>query len=217
MNLSDAQDARRARGEQIGGARTERLLNLVGLSEQEVLQLGTADVSPAARKKLEPILNRLRTKAHKFTTCMNDLRKNHPEWSEDRRKKTCNVLKALAGGNSGGSTKASLSLSQEGACVMVDDDVAALLERVDEEVLEVFLTAEEHGLDMAVLTAKQRKNLPPTSFVFAKGKRYPIHDLAHARNALARSSGKPEEAAVKAAVYRKFPQLKPKSSKKAAA
>lgn len=210
MNLSDAQDARRARGEALESARTTTLLDTV--------LLGTADVSPAARKKLAPIVNSLRKDPHPFTRCMKNLREEQPSWSEARRKKTCNVLKALTGRQNGGSTNASLALATgAGACIMVDDDVATLLEHVDEEVLEVFLAAEEHGLDMAVLNAKQRKNLPPTSFVFAKGKRYPIHDLAHARNALARSSGKPEEAAVKAAVYRKFPQLKPKSSKKAAA
>lgn len=59
-----------------------------------------------------------------------------------------------------------------------------------------------------VLNAKARKRIKPSNFVFPATKRYPIHDLAHAKNALARSSGKPEEAKVKAAVHRKYTQLK---------
>jgi hypothetical protein len=62
------------------------------------------------------------------------------------------------------------------------------------------------------LSTSDRKNLSDSSFVFP-GKApgpgsYPIPDIAHARNALSRSAGKPEEAAVKRAVYAKFPQLK---------
>lgn len=65
---------------------------------------------------------------------------------------------------------------------------------------------------MADLNTKQRAALPKTDFAIpekAPGSgSYPIPDLAHARDALSRSSGKPEEARVRAAVYRKFPQLK---------
>jgi hypothetical protein len=64
------------------------------------------------------------------------------------------------------------------------------------------------------LTAKARKHIASSNFVFPKEKRYPIHDLSHARNALARASGKPEEAKVRAAVYRKYPALKKRSEKK---
>ena len=64
---------------------------------------------------------------------------------------------------------------------------------------------------MSKLTYKARESLKSTSFVYPKERRYPIHDLAHARNALARVSahGTPtEKARVKAAVYRKYPELK---------
>lgn len=61
---------------------------------------------------------------------------------------------------------------------------------------------------MGTLTAKARHSLPKSAFVFPEREGYPIHDLAHARNALARASGKPEEAQVKAAVYRRYPELK---------
>lgn len=62
---------------------------------------------------------------------------------------------------------------------------------------------------MAVLTAAKRNALKPSSFVFPERKAYPIHDISHARNALARSSGKSEGTAVRAAVYRRYPALKP--------
>jgi hypothetical protein len=61
---------------------------------------------------------------------------------------------------------------------------------------------------MAKLTAAARKRLPKSSFVEKGARKYPIPDAAHARDALARSSGKPEHADVVAAVRRKFPQIK---------
>jgi hypothetical protein len=60
---------------------------------------------------------------------------------------------------------------------------------------------------MAKLTYEERKDLPKGDFVFPKTRRYPIEDAAHARDALARSSGKPEHAAVLAAVRKKFPEI----------
>jgi hypothetical protein len=44
-------------------------------------------------------------------------------------------------------------------------------------------------------------------FVFPETRRYPIEDAAHARDALARSSGKPEHAAVVTAVRRMYPEI----------
>ena len=70
---------------------------------------------------------------------------------------------------------------------------------------------------MAKLTAAARKKISPKNEAVpskdsksggAVSGSYPIPDLAHARNALARSSGKPVEAQVKAKVYQKYPQLK---------
>jgi hypothetical protein len=60
---------------------------------------------------------------------------------------------------------------------------------------------------MTKLTSAKREDLPKGDFVFPKTRRYPIEDAAHARDALARSSGKPEHAAVVAAVKRKFPEI----------
>jgi hypothetical protein len=64
---------------------------------------------------------------------------------------------------------------------------------------------------MSKLTYKKRENLKSSSFVFPKQRKYPIHDIAHGRNALARVSanGTPaEKAKVRAAVYRKYPSLR---------
>jgi len=60
---------------------------------------------------------------------------------------------------------------------------------------------------MAKLTYAKREQLPKGDFVYPKTRRYPIEDAAHARDALARSSGKPEHATVVAAVRRKFPEI----------
>ena len=62
---------------------------------------------------------------------------------------------------------------------------------------------------MSKLTTNSRKHMKASSFALP-GKRYPIPDLAHARNALARvaQNGTPaEKAKVRAAVHRKFHSL----------
>lgn len=71
---------------------------------------------------------------------------------------------------------------------------------------------------MAKLTAKARTRVSkantavPSKRTKAGGAvsgSYPIPDISHARNALARSSGKAVEAQVKRAVYAKYPSLRP--------
>lgn len=66
------------------------------------------------------------------------------------------------------------------------------------------------------LNAAARKRLPSKDFALpgkGKGKSgkgsgaYPIPDKSHARNALARSSGKPIAAKVRAKVQAKFPSI----------
>lgn len=67
--------------------------------------------------------------------------------------------------------------------------------------------SDEDTLLLSKLTAEQRKKLPESAFVFPTERRYPIHDISHARNALSRASGKSEEAKVKVAVYKRYPEL----------
>ena len=60
------------------------------------------------------------------------------------------------------------------------------------------------------LSYEGRKEMPKGEFAIPEKRAYPIHDAAHARNALARVSqfGSPEEKAkVRAAVHRKFPEI----------
>ena len=70
-----------------------------------------------------------------------------------------------------------------------------------------------------VLTTKARRAIPTKDFA-GPDRSYPIHDEAHARNALARVSqfGSPAlQARVRAAVHRKFPNIgKSKGKSKAA-
>lgn len=62
---------------------------------------------------------------------------------------------------------------------------------------------------MAKLTTAARKALPTSTFALP-GRRYPINDPNHARNALARVSqygDSREKARVRAAVHRKYPSI----------
>ena len=60
---------------------------------------------------------------------------------------------------------------------------------------------------MAKLTAKTRNAIPTKDFA-GPDRSYPIADKSHARNALARASGKPVAGRVRAAVHRKYPSIK---------
>ena len=63
---------------------------------------------------------------------------------------------------------------------------------------------------MAKLTSKKRKALPKKSFAMPGKRAYPINDMSHARNALARVSqhGTPaEKKTVRAAVAKKYPSI----------
>ena len=69
------------------------------------------------------------------------------------------------------------------------------------------------------LTAQGRKHIAEDNFALP-GRRYPIHDLSHARNALARVAqhgSAEEQAAVRSAVYKKYPALKERTMEKEAA
>ena len=65
---------------------------------------------------------------------------------------------------------------------------------------------------MAKLTTRGRKQIKAENFALP-GRRYPLTDISHARNALARVAqhGTPEEKRkVRAKVYKKYPSLKKK-------
>lgn len=56
------------------------------------------------------------------------------------------------------------------------------------------------------LTTTARKAIPVKDFA-GPNRSYPIEDKSHARNALARASGKPVAPQVRAAVHRKYPSI----------
>jgi hypothetical protein len=62
------------------------------------------------------------------------------------------------------------------------------------------------------------KNVAPKNFAGKSGGSskysFPIPDLAHARNALARAHFAPDPAGIKAKVYKLFPQLKKRAEKR---
>ena len=64
---------------------------------------------------------------------------------------------------------------------------------------------------MARLTAAGRNKIAAKNFA-GPDRSYPIEDASHARDALARSSGKPVAARVRAAVERKYPGMGKKKS-----
>ncbi len=64
---------------------------------------------------------------------------------------------------------------------------------------------------MAELTYAKRKRLSKKTFAIPEKRKYPIEDISHARNALARVSGNgtpSEKRRVRSAVYKKYPSLK---------
>jgi hypothetical protein len=63
---------------------------------------------------------------------------------------------------------------------------------------------------MAKLSTRRRKSLGTKQFAIPEKRKYPIHDAAHARNALARvaQDGTPsEKARVRRAVRRRYPSI----------
>jgi hypothetical protein len=70
---------------------------------------------------------------------------------------------------------------------------------------------------MARLTYRAHKRLRKSSFAIPGKRKYPITDIAHARNALARVSqfgSSAEKKRVRAAVRRKFPSIKQRKRRK---
>lgn len=62
---------------------------------------------------------------------------------------------------------------------------------------------------MAKLTARARKAIPTSKFA-GPGRTYPIEDKGHAKDALARSSGKPIAGRIRAEVKKDYPNMKVK-------
>ena len=64
---------------------------------------------------------------------------------------------------------------------------------------------------MGKLTYRQREKLPSRSFALERERKYPIHDVAHARNALARVAAHGtamEKKEVRREVFAAYPRLR---------
>jgi hypothetical protein len=73
---------------------------------------------------------------------------------------------------------------------------------------------------MAVLTAATRNKLPTSAFALPGKRAYPIHDPAHARNALSRAAQyatPAQQATIRAKVHARFPGIGQKKKKGALA
>jgi hypothetical protein len=143
MRLAEAQDARRARGEQQARLDVEIVTNLLcdAVEEHSRTHLAGSStvknyqmVGPTTRKKLSGLLNHYRKMAHPFTACVRDNRKRFP--GPGQAEKVCAVLTDLEKGTTkwrkGGSKKTgaklSLSLDADGSVVeRIDDELFGLL------------------------------------------------------------------------------------------
>jgi hypothetical protein len=70
---------------------------------------------------------------------------------------------------------------------------------------------------MPKLTPKKRKRLAKSSFAVPSKRAYPINDLPHARNALARVAqhgSASQKASVRRKVYAKYPSLRKRKKKR---
>lgn len=88
-------------------------------------------------------------------------------------------------------------------------DSSKIFGEKDTRLIDALITHEGLSEDEAVLSYGKRQDLPDTAFC-GPDRSYPAHDIAHARNALARVAqfgNSALQARVRACVYRKFPEL----------
>jgi hypothetical protein len=146
MNLSEAQSDRRARGQAVVEAQIEDILNAIGLSEDQCLQLTAENVGVHARAKLKGILGKYRKSAHPFAECKRDQMSNG--LAEEMANKRCAVLKDIITGTKNwrkGRHKTNMSQSSQHesvSCSIIDNDIAILLDNVDTKTLADILKEE---------------------------------------------------------------------------
>jgi hypothetical protein len=113
---------------------------------------------------------------------------------------------ALAASGDGGLEVSALILSAPPADEFEEAVTAASYSRMQKRKKRK-LSEKMDSMTAAVLSTKKRNSLPRSSFAIPSERAYPIHDRAHAANALARAAGKPEEATVRRAVCRRYPDM----------
>lgn len=173
-----------------------------GLAEVETFSRpGTGDVTAGDRKKLAGLLKHYRAEAKPFTACKRDQMKHG--LSEEHANRRCAVIKDLIEGTTKWRKGRQLG---EGEQIAVEVLGEAL--RVVELAVYVLGSRPLAALlQEAKLSAKSRKELPASAFAIPDKRAYPIHDESHARNALSRAAGKPEESRVRAAVKKRYPKM----------
>lgn len=221
-------------------ARLDRELDAMIAAKLSGVQLA-APVGPHAKVKLRNLLKYYAKKPHPFTACVRDnMKRFGPGRTEAVCATLKDVIRGRKDWRGKDNPKdhgVAPGLSEEPP--LLDSDVLLALDAMSEiDLQEIFLEAralEEHGtvegvallnvdgrselerwgsgqaLELAVLDAKKRSNLKPEDFALPPDG-YPMHDLAHARNALARAAQHAtpaQQATIKARVYRRWPQLKP--------
>lgn len=145
---------------------------------------------------------------------LRDMRANPPSGDWRRLNGALELVAALAVGIPGYQTP-QIALTAAGGDVealilpgyddVIEDDLVVVADRGSSFIRQK--RAIQDSLVAAAMTSKAREALPARDFAIPEDRAYPIHDQAHARNALARSSGKPEAARVKRAVCRRYPTM----------
>lgn len=194
-----------------------------------------APISAHARVKLRFILRKYAKDPHPFRSCARD---NMKRFGPGRTEAVCATLKDVIVGNKnwrrGGKQTGNAFTPFDDA---IDGEVLLALDAISEHDLQtIFLEAralEECGsvdgvalldttgreellrwgsdgeIGLAVLDAQQRSNLKPGDFALPPDG-YPMHDKAHAANALARAeqhASPADKATIKARVCKRWPGL----------
>jgi hypothetical protein len=188
-----------------------------------------APISPTARVKLRGILKKYARDPHPFRACVKD---NMKRFGPGRTEAICATLKDTIKGNKNW-RKGGAHVSESD--VVIDADVLLALDAISEvdlqevlleaRALDEYQTAEAvpllevsgraemerwgEGVELAVLDAKKRSSLKAQDFALPPDG-YPMHDRAHAINALARAKqhASPEDyKTVKSRVCRRYPDL----------
>lgn len=225
MNLSQAREQR-----------DDRVLDALIAGKLKRVPLA-APIGPDAKVKLRNILKYYAGKPHPFRACVKD---NMKRFGPGRTEALCATLKDTIRGNkdwrgkNNPNDQGTAGLEEPPA---IDSDVLLVLDAISEvDLQEVFMEAralEEYGtvegsalldtngrselerwgsgaaLELATVDASKRSSLKPGDFALPPDG-YPMHDRAHAANALARGKqhASPQEyATIKARVCKRYSDL----------
>lgn len=203
MSLASAQADRRARSDALISRSVSEVVDLLA----DEVNLSNADrVGPATREKLKGPLLKYAKSAHPWQDCVNDIT---PKKGSVAAVGICSVLKDIIRGTTYWRGKNNPRDTGTPGVVGLSDPCVAVSMMLDDEAINALAYFSEVDVDDLVednfaLTAAQRKALPASDFALPKTRQYPMPDRLHAGLALGRAKGKPEFAAVKAAVCKRY-------------